>query len=184
MTNDLQSNDDNQKLLLEIIKRYDTYINSCNAKVAIILSYCMAYIGGLGLKLIDTPGKWQHDINWWVIVILSMISFFITLKAAKQAYEAISPQMPSGREKYDPVSLIFFGDVARFPNGKIGYTQQILTSTKAKVIEDLAGQAHALATIADLKFRLLKKSINTIVEIQIPIFILILVIFLFFTSLK
>lgn len=40
-----------QKFLFEIIKRYDLYINTTNSKIAIVLSYCMAFIGGLGFKL-------------------------------------------------------------------------------------------------------------------------------------
>ncbi|MFM0048355.1 hypothetical protein [Caballeronia grimmiae] len=48
-----RDHEDQQKLLLEIIKRYDSYTNSSNSKIAIILSYCMAYIGGVGFKLVD-----------------------------------------------------------------------------------------------------------------------------------
>ena len=64
-----RDNEHQQKLLLEIIKRYDSYINSSTSKVAFILSYCMAYIGGLGFKLVDVSDKRAHDVWWWGLLM-------------------------------------------------------------------------------------------------------------------
>lgn len=170
--------DDQQKLLFEIIKRFDSYINSSNSKIAIILSYCMAYIGGLGFKLVDVSDKRIHDVAWWALLLVSLLSVVVTLWSARYAYLALHPQVPSGRAGHEAPSAIFFGDVAQHPGGRDGYAASLRTMGDEDVIRDLAGQAHTLAGIASRKYALLAKSTTCIVRVQIPLFGIILAVLL------
>lgn len=170
--------DDNQKLLLEIIKRFDTYINASNAKIAVILSYCMAYIGGLGFKLVDISDKRAHDAAWWALLLICLLSVVITLWAARIAYQALAPQLPSGHAVHEQPSVVFFGDVATHPGGRDGYVTSILHLTDEVILRDLSIQAYTLATIARAKFVLIDKSTQCLVRYQIPLFALILVLLL------
>ncbi|WP_250517892.1 Pycsar system effector family protein [Caballeronia sp. INDeC2] len=175
---DLRKFDDQQKLLLEIIKRYDSYINSSNSKIAIILSYCMAYIGGLGFKLVDVSDKRAHDAWWWGLLLVSLASVGVTLWAARYAYLALHPQLPSGRASHEGPSAIFFGDVARHPGGRDGYAASLGAMTDEEVVKDLSHQAHTLAGIAAHKFSLLGQATSFIVHFQIPLFGVILAVLL------
>ncbi|MBO2985829.1 Pycsar system effector family protein [Burkholderia pseudomallei] len=170
--------DDQQKLLLEIIKRFDSYINSSNSKIAIILSYCMAYIGGLGFKLVDVSDKRAHDTAWWGLLLVSLMSVGVTLWAARYAYLALHPQVPSGRAAHEAPSVLFFGDVAAHPGGRDGYSASLRALTAEDVVRDLSGQAHTLAGIAAHKYALLGKSTSYIVRAQIPLFGVILIVLL------
>lgn len=170
--------DENQKLLIEIIKRFDTYINASNAKIAVILSYCMAYIGGLGFKLVDISDKRVHDCGWWLLLAICLMSAVVTLWAARFAYQALAPQVPSGRAAHESPSVVFFGDVATHPGGRDGYVASINQLTEDEVLKDLAVQAHTLAAIVQSKFALIDKATKYIVQVQIPFFGLILVLLL------
>lgn len=170
--------EDNQKLLLEIIKRFDTYINASNTKIAVILSYCMAYIGGLGFKLVDISDKRVHDAGWWLLLAVCLVSAVVTLWAARYAYQALAPQLPSGRAAHEQPSVVFFGDVATHPGGRDGYAASINQLTEDGIVRDLAGQAHTLAAITRSKFALIDTATKWIVQVQIPIFGLILVLLL------
>lgn len=170
--------DEQQKLLLEIIKRFDSYINSSNSKIAIILSYCMAYIGGLGFKLVDVSDKRSHDLAWWGLLVASLLSVAVTLWAARYAYLALHPQVPSGRAAHETPSALFFGDVAEHPGGRDGYAASLRDLTAEEVVKDLAGQAHTLAGIAARKYALLGSATRCIVRAQIPLFGVILAVLL------
>ncbi len=170
--------DDNQKLLIEIIKRFDGYINVSNNKVAIILSYCMAYIGGLGFKLVDIAEKREHDWVWWSLLCISLISVIVTLWAARFAYRAIAPQVTAGRAPHEPPSVIFFGDVADHPGGRDGYANSIVHLTDEVLVRDLSNQAYVLSLIAASKFSLINESVRFLVHFQIPCFAIVLVVLL------
>lgn len=175
---EIRKPEENQKLLIEIIKRFDSYVNACNTKVAVILSYCMACIGGLGFKLVDISDKRAHDVGWWIILVICFVSCVVTLWSARFAYQALAPQVPSGRGSHEPPSVIFFGDVATHPGGRDGYVESINSLTEESVVRDLASQAHTLAQIARSKFALIEKATKCLVQIQIPMFALILVLLL------
>jgi hypothetical protein len=175
---EIRKPDDNQKLLIEIIKRFDTYINASNAKIAVILSYCMAYIGGLGFKLVDISGKRVHDAEWCFLLTVCLLSAGVTLWAARFAYQALAPQVPSGRAAHEQPSVVFFGDVATHPGGRDGYVTSVLQLTEEEVVRDLASQAYTLAAITHSKFALIDKATKYIVYFQIPLFALILVLLL------
>ncbi|WP_155741250.1 Pycsar system effector family protein [Burkholderia pseudomultivorans] len=167
---DEKNHSDQQKLLFEIIKRYDLYINTTNTKTAIILSYCMAFIGGLGFKLVDLVEKREHDILWTALLVVSSASLLITLASAHFAYKALMPQTPSGVAAHESPSVIFFGDVASHAGGRDGYYQKLTNLSIEEVNKDLAYQAFILAKIASTKFQSLNKSIRILAFYQIVAF--------------
>ncbi len=174
----LRKPDDNQKLLIEIIKRFDTYINASNAKIAVILSYCMAYIGGVGFKLVDISDKRVHDTEWCFLLAVYLLSAGVTIWAARFAYLALTPQVPSGRAAHEQPSIVFFGDVAKHPGGRDGYVTSVLQLTEEEVVRDIANQAYMLAAITHSKFALIDKATKCIIYFQLPMFALILVLLL------
>lgn len=158
-----------QKLLIEIIKRYDSYIGATNAKIAVILSYTMAYIGGVAFKIIDLSTKQKHDEYWWLALIIAGVSVAATLYGAYRAYEALNPQTPAGRGSHEKPSIVFFGDVASLAGGRDGYVNRICEISDAEIVEDLARQAHVLACILSKKMRTLNGSIYVLARIQLPL---------------
>lgn len=164
-----------QKLLFEIIKRYDGYIGATNAKIAVILSYCMAYIGGVAFKVIDLAGKRVYDCHWWAALVIAGISIVATLWAAHRAYAALNPQTPPGRAVNEEPSIIFFGDVASHAGGRDGYVKRISQISDVEVVEDQARQAYVLATILRNKMKTLNQAIHAIAWWQLPLSLLAIV---------
>lgn len=174
--------DNQQKLLIEIIKRYDGYIGATNAKIAVILSYSMAYVGGVAFKIIDLSAKRSHEWTWWLSLILAGASVAATLYAAYRAYEALNPQTPPGRGQHEKPSIVFFGDVANLVGGRDGYVNRINEITDTEIVEDLARQAHVLASIVSKKMNTLNVSIHALAKVQLPLSLLTIIV-LCFTSL-
>ncbi|APA86019.1 hypothetical protein BJG93_11870 [Paraburkholderia sprentiae WSM5005] len=170
--------DDQQKLLFEITKRFDSYINSSNSKIAIILSYCMAYIDGLGFRLVDVSDKRIHDVAWWVLLLVSLLSVVVTLWSARYAYLVLHPQIPSCRAGHEVPSAIFFGDVAQHLGGRDGYAASLRAMGDEDIVRDLAGQAHTLAGIASRKVRAPGQIHNLLRPGAVPLFGVILAVLL------
>ncbi len=104
-----RTHEEQQKLLLEIIKRFDGYINATNSKIAVVLSCCTAYIGGLGFKPVDLSDKREHDWAWWGLLAVSLLSVLSTLVAGQYAYPAARSsckRQPPARHTRNP--LLFF----------------------------------------------------------------------------
>lgn len=158
-----------QRLLFEVIKRYDGYIAAANAKVAVVLSYSMAYIGGIVFKIIDLSAKRTHNVIWCSALILAALSIAATFYAAWRAYAALNPQTPPGRAQHEQPSIVFFGDVANLEGGRDGYVNRIKTISDAEIVNDLARQAFVLATIVCSKMGALKRSISVLVKVQLPL---------------
>ena len=158
-----------QKLLWEIIKRYDAYINASNTKIAVILSYCMAYLGAIAFKVFDLLGQRCETWLWWVALTLALASVCATLYAIYHAYGALNPQTPPGRAQHEEPSIVFFGDVANLIGGRDGYVSRIQDITDNEVVEDLARQAHVLAGIVSTKMKALNASVRSLAKLQLPL---------------
>lgn len=158
-----------QKLLREIIKRYDAYINASNTKIAVILSYCMAYLGAIAFKVFDLLAQRCENWLWWAALALAFASVCATLYAIFRAYGALNPQTPPGRASHEEPSIVFFGDVANLIGGRDGYVTRIRDITEAEIVEDLARQAHVLAGIVTTKMNALNKSVRSLAKFQLPL---------------
>lgn len=158
------------KHLIEIIKRYDGYTNSCNAKAAIILSYCMACTAGISFKAIDILSKSCKE-DQYILIILSLTSIsaiLITLAASKKAYEAVYPKLDSGNSPYEKKSLIFFGDVSNLTGGREAYKKFWKDLSSNELLEDYSQQAYIMAKITNTKFSILSECISILIKYQIP----------------
>lgn len=178
----LKRTENQQKLLLEIIKRYDGYIGATNTKIAVILSYSMAYVGGVAFKIIDLSAKRNHEYIWWLSLIFAGASVTCTLYAAYRAYEALNPQTSAGRAQHETPSIVFFGDVANLVGGRDGYVNRIKDITDAEIVEDLARQTHVLAGIVSRKMEILNRSIYTLAKMQVPLSLLTIILLCFTSS--
>lgn len=160
-----------QKIILELIKRFDTYIGAANTKIAIILSYSMAYIGGISFKIIDVKnsGGVSIDYLWWITIFAAGASVVATFFAAYKAYSALSPQTPSGRGENEEPSIIFFGDVANLVGGRDAYVNRVISINDADILRDLAQQSFVLASIVSKKMTMLKDSVKILIQVQLPI---------------
>lgn len=158
-----------QKLLWEIIKRYDAYINASNTKIAVILSYGMAYLGAIAFKVFDLIAQQCGSSLKWVALVLAFASVCATLYAIIRAYGALKPQTPPGRATHEEPSILFFGDVADLAGGRDGYVARIQDITEAEIVEDLARQAHVLAGIVTTKMKALNESVRSLAKFQLPL---------------
>lgn len=158
-----------QKFLWEVIKRYDAYINASNTKIAVILSYCMAYLGAIAFKVFDLLAQRCETWLWWTALILAFASVGATMYAIIRAYGALNPQTPPGRELHEEPSIVFFGDVANLVGGRDGYVTRIRDITEAEIVEDLARQAHVLAGIVNTKMKALNESVRSLAKCQLPL---------------
>lgn len=169
-----------QKLLFEIIKRYDVYISATNTKIAVILSYCIAYIGAISFKIIDLSGTRSYNSVWWIALGLATLSALATFVAANRAYAALNPQTPSGRGDNEAASVVFFLDVAGMSGGRDGYVNRIKTIEDPEIVEDLARQTFVLASIVGSKMKILNRAIGILIKYQLPLSF-VTIVALFFT---
>lgn len=158
------------KHLIEIIKRYDGYVNSCNAKAAIILSYCMACTAGISFKTIDIFSKSckEDQLILAILSLASIASILITLIASKKAYEAVYPKLNSGNSSHEKKSLIFFGDVSNLIGGREAYTKLWIDLNPKDLLEDYSKQVYIMAKITNTKFSILSECIKILIKYQIP----------------
>lgn len=158
------------KHLIEIIKRYDTYVNSCNAKAAIILSYCMACIAGISFKTIDIFSKYCHEksLIYIILAITFVVTIFFTLKSSKIAYEAIYPKLNNGNSSHEKKSMIFFRDVATINGGREAYIKFWEDLNSKDLLNDYSKQVFIMAKITNEKFSTLSECISIIKNKQIP----------------
>lgn len=164
--------EEQKKLLLEIIRRYDVYVGTTNSKIAVILSYSVAYVFGVAVKFADLLEKHNCGLTWWFAVLFVCSSAAVTLYAAYVAYEALNPLMPSGRAQHESPSIIFFGDVSGLVGGRDGYVRRIMEITDVEIVEDLARQAHILACVVAKKMETLNRAVCVVAKVQMPLSVL------------
>lgn len=164
--------DARDKLILETIKRFDGYITATNSKVAMIISYCIAYLAGLMLRLnvFDATGL----PLWAAVAVFSVaaLSASITAWTTKYAFSALAPRTPSGRADHEAPSIFFFGDVASYAGGRDGYVKRVRDITQSELEVDLANQAHVLAGIAKAKYDDIGMAVKWLVRGQVPSLVL------------
>jgi len=172
------------KLILETIKRFDIYINASNTKIAIILSYCIAYLAGLMLRLNGL--HLQNTPHWLVGILLgsASLSSVITAWTVKYACSALAPKTPSGRAQHEHPSIFFFCDVADHIGGRDGYIKRVLDITPAELTQDLASQAHILANITKNKYKDISSAVNCLVYFQVPSLMLTVFVLIFASTLN
>jgi hypothetical protein len=159
-------NEDKIKFLWDVIKRYDGYIGSVNAKVALLLSFCTAILVGIILKTKDIVNQFETECAKYVVLVLVC---WIVIFNIKSIYHLLKTVFPLTNSYTAGSSLIFFGDVAKTEKASNGYHQKVHNLTEEQAIKDLSCQVYELSLIASDKFEDVKKSVSTIkVYILIP----------------
>ncbi|GFM71790.1 hypothetical protein PSCICL_27820 [Pseudomonas cichorii] len=142
--------------LWETLKRYDVYIGSVNFKSGLLTSFNIAVFGGILLK-IETIGLSYTPYKWIALAFLTCI-LISTSTALYWIIKSIWPNLTSASNaKTTEPSMIFFGSVAN--NFSAETFQSTMAKRTSKEIErDLCVQIHEVASITQLKFKLISKS--------------------------
>ena len=164
----------NKEQLLFNINRYDHYYDSVNNKGQFYLGLNTFIIGSLGAAFATLQNQKICNMCLYslmtIILSMSFLSAFYTLRA-------ILPYLKSGNRQ--TTSLIFFGSVSSFTQQE--FLNKIKNVSEEEVYQDLALQAHQLATGLSLKFNRLK---HAGIFMAIEFLLLIPFLILFFINLK
>lgn len=142
--------------LWETLKRYDVYIGSVNFKSGLLTSFNIAVLGGILLK-IETINISYAPYKW--ISLAFLISIFISTSAALYwVIKSIWPNLTSASntKPLEP-SMIFFGSVANNFSAHT-FSSTMKKRTSSEIERDLCIQIHEVASITNLKFKLIAKS--------------------------
>jgi hypothetical protein len=130
--------------LFEVIKRYDTYIVSTNAKASLIIAFNSIILGIVLLHFSDII-KFYPEPNYTyiaakilvAIVLLSLISLLFM-------FNVVYPFFGSGADENEQKdSLVFYGSVSKMDTQR--YTDQIRKVSQEDLLADLSIQANILA---------------------------------------
>lgn len=172
--NEAQESETNKykvSLLLDIIKRYDTYIVSTNAKASLIIAFNSLVLGTVLLKFGDIIDFYSTpNVKTFVGFILLTITAS-TLLSLFFVFQVVYPFFgKSSDEKLQKSSLIYFGSVSNMSADE--YMDKISKSSLDQIIEDLSAQATILAGGLRDKMLKMKNSINAITLTMVLILVL------------
>ena len=163
--------------VFKIIARFDTYINSTNAKASIILAWNGLVIGTLLLKYGDILSNYKP--KYWIVIVAKITLFLMGICSVMSLvfiFRVIYPflestsKMETGEILKDE-SLIFFGAVAKLSASE--YYSQVTKQTAEAMVSDLADQAVTLAKGLNIKMEVIRKSVIAIMLQILAILILI-----------
>lgn len=152
--------------LFEIIKRFDFYTNSTNAKASLIIAWNGVLIGTVLLKYSEILSIFQ-TVYWAKITVI----FFLLLIGISGAISNLfifwgvfpflrkSSKAPTGKI-LESESAIFFGSVAQL-DAKT-YHDKILNSDATDLLTDLTDQAATIAQGLNNKMKLIRISLSII----------------------
>lgn len=142
--------------LWETLKRYDVYIGSVNFKSGLLTSFNIAVFGGILLK-IETLNISYAPYKWISLALLITI-FASTSIALYWVIKSIWPNLTSASNaKTVEPSMIFFGSVANNFSAET-FKSTMANRTSKEIERDLCVQIHEVASITQLKFKLIAKS--------------------------
>ena len=160
-------------LLLDVIKRYDTYIVSTNAKASLIIAFNSLILGAVLLKFSDIVGFYasanvKSFVGFLLVAITAstLVSLFLVFRVVYPYFGGIAD------EKRQQTSLIYFGSVASMSDQE--YLESISKISLEQLIADLSAQATILATGLKDKMLKMRKSIRAITFTLVIILVLVL----------
>nr|WP_319396431.1 Pycsar system effector family protein [uncultured Desulfobacter sp.] len=144
--------------LFEVIKRYDHYIGTTNYKTALIMSFLVALILGLTIRMLTlSGGSTPHGIAYYAVAFVIYLTVFTSLIVIFHLLRVI---FPDTRNPNTPKSLMFFGDVSNCEDGINGYFIKINSTEEDEYLKDISSQTYVVAGIVNRKFRILQLAIN------------------------
>jgi hypothetical protein len=174
--NDNKSTTYSSDFLWRVLGRFDFYINTTNAKAALLVAYNTFIISGILLKWKDiSPCFASHPklavtsaALLFLLAILALISLIFT-------FRTINPYTKTIRQPGKYHSKIFFGDVSQFESAD-SYFESINKSETENLIEDLSKQVYIVARGVDGKFTDMKKAIGAVLFFQVPTLVAVLLV--------
>ncbi len=149
--------------LFEIIKRYDQQLASTNFKVGLLLSFLVAVIVGLTLRLTSFSVVFANATSAYFVMLTAVYGTIVFAVIA--IYHLIRAVTPNASTPKHRTSLLFFGDVAKHETGE-DYYRSLSNCSSNSLVKDLACQTHTLAGIVSEKFRLIKLA-STIIKLGV-----------------
>jgi hypothetical protein len=150
-------------LLWHAIGRFDLYINMVNTKAAFLIAFNTFTFGAIVLTI---ALKWDDlakltggskAVSFLDVAFLA-IAAIAALCSLACTFWAVNPFLSSPQTT---LSLIFFGDIAKYATGE-DYLAKITPCTKTALAADLAGQAHILAKGAYSKFGWIRAAVKAV----------------------
>ena len=159
---------------IEILKRYDSYLNSTNTKASLLLAFCAALIAMIAYNSSRIISMSSNPLYVICCSFLIVTTISLILISSIYSINSIFPNVKTNNKK----SLISFVDVCNYHADE--YSDALFLTSDKEFLLDLCGQSNVLAKIANQKFELLAKAVDLLKSTIKIILFTILVIFLFF----
>lgn len=158
-------------LLLDIIKRYDTYIVSTNAKASLIIAFNSLILGTVLLKFGDIIGFYATQNTKTFVGFILLIITASTLLSLFFVFQVVYPFFGTTSDnKKQKSSLIYFGSVSNMSADE--YAENITNTSLTDIIKDLSTQATVLAGGLQDKMLKMRYSIKSITLTMLLILLL------------
>lgn len=160
-------------ILLDVIKRYDTYITSTNAKASLIIAFNSLIIGTVLLKFGDITNLYPTPSIQTVAKIFLVFITVSTLLSLFFVFGVVYPFFGNASEdKLQSSSLIYFGSVSEMSH--IEYFESFSSASLEQLLKDLSAQAIILASGLKQKMTKMRSSINAITSTLVLILMMVL----------
>lgn len=155
--------DDNTKLafITDVIKRYDNYIISTNAKASLIIAFNSLIVGTVLLKFgsiisfYDSSGI--RNLVGFLLVFISISSLLSLFFVFRVVYPYFGNKNDNSNQKN---SLVYFGSVSKISGSE--YLDHLEICSIHELVKDLAIQATIIAKGLNSKMLMMRHSIRTI----------------------
>ena len=146
--------------LWRVISRFDEYIRAADNKAAVVATFAV-FEFGVSLERFDTVLESCSGKLQMLTLVVFALGFVAALAAIGALIWAVLPNTnsPGPTEQY--ASMLFFGHVAKDPDGAT-YGKRVSEISEVDMHVDLAHQAHALAGIARHKYHRLGLAIQAV----------------------
>ena len=160
-------------LILDVIKRYDNYIVSTNAKASLIIAFNSLIFGTVLFKFGDIISFYcSSGIRGFVGFLLVLISAS-SLLSLFFVFNVVYPYFGSTtNDKKQQTSLIYFGSVSKMSGQE--YLDCLENRTIEELTADLAEQATILAEGLNKKMLKMRRSIEAITFSLVLILVLVI----------
>ena len=158
--------------LFDVLKRYDQYITTANAKANLLFAFIGVVVFGVVLRISTLS---ELGVSCFTI-LFSTVSFLTILACLYSAWLLIDIVLPDLSTDSNSQSLIFFGDVAQ-NNTAQEYIGLIEAAKNKQLLNDLGTQVYYMARVARDKFDKLTKASNVVKFFVLPLLLLLIVLF-------
>ena len=161
-------------LIFDIIKRYDSYIISTNAKASLVIAFNSLILGSILFKSNDIISLYCSSgakIFIGIIIICISISSLLSLGFVfKVVYPFLGEKIPDTSQHN---SIVYFGSVSKLNSTE--YYERFELCNDDTLLKDLTEQANILSKGLDSKMLKLRYSIRSIMAGLVCIFILLII---------